>query len=71
MTTVPSSSYWNGMASPLLNLTVTGVVMSEGENDSRMNVSEYSSLLDRTITTWIEKQRLNKVKTEFRILRFN
>ena len=58
---VPSSSYWNGMVSPLMNLTVTGVVMSEGENDKGMNISEYSRLLNRTITSWIEKQKLDKV----------
>ena len=59
----PMSSYWNGMVSPLLNLSVMGVVMSEGENDGGMNISEYSSLLDRTITSWIEQQSLNQVKT--------
>ena len=59
----PMSSYWNGMVSPLLNLSVMGVVMSEGENDAGMNISEYSSLLDRTITSWIDEQSLYKVKT--------
>ena len=58
---VPSSSYWNGMVSPLINLTVTGVVMSEGENDKGINITEYSRLLDRTITSWIEKQKLYQV----------
>ena len=58
---VPSSSYWNGMVSPLINLTVTGVVMSEGENDKGINITEYSRLLDRTITSWIEKQKLYEV----------
>ena len=57
----PMSSYWNGMVSPLLNLSVMGVVMSEGENDRGMNVSEYSSLLDKTITSWIDQQKLNNV----------
>ena len=57
----PMSSYWNGMVSPLLNLSVIGVVMSEGENDRGMNVSEYSSLLDKTITSWIDQQKLNNV----------
>ena len=57
----PMSSYWNGMVSPLLNLSVMGVVMSEGENDRGMNISEYSSLLDRTITSWIDQQKLNNV----------
>ena len=38
--------------------------MSEGENDGEMNISEYSSLLDRTITSWIDEQSLNQVKTK-------
>ena len=59
--TTPMSGYWNGMVIPLLNMSVMGVVMSEGENDAGMNISEYSSLLDRTITSWIDQQKLNKV----------
>ena len=47
-------AFVNNGSETLLNMSVMGVVMSEGENDAGMNI-------DRTITSWIDQQKLNKV----------
>ena len=56
------------MISPLSNLTALGVILSEGENDLRLNKSTYSCLLNRTVTTWMKTQKLNKVRIKFNLI---
>jgi len=57
-----SRGYWNGMLSPLFNTTALGAILYEGEMDVErdINGTMYRCLLNQTITTWIQEQKLIK-----------
>ena len=57
------SLYWNGMVSPLLNLTAAGAILYEGELDVARdtNTTMFGCLLNTTLTTWMRGQGLSQV----------